>query len=95
MGGIYGNTPMYQVLAFDADAEEIGPAAFEGPRAFSRAGELLDQLRADPAVMEVALMRLDGGAWVYVERHRCNDRGEWVAIPFSQEYPSPVDEDDE
>jgi hypothetical protein len=45
--------------------------------------------------LEVALLRLDGGAWVFSERSRRIERGEWVAIPFSQDYPTPDDEDDD
>jgi hypothetical protein len=96
-GSIYGNTPMYQVKAFDTCGREmyLRPGTFEGERAFTDADELLDQLKADPGVMEVALLRLDGGEWEYRERSRRNDRGEWAAIPFSQNYPPPDDEDEE
>lgn len=97
MGSIYGNTPMWQVKAFDTHGREMHPwpTAFEGERAYSSACELLDRLKADRGVMEVALIRLDGGEWKYVERSRRDARGEWAGIPFSQDYPLPVDEDGE
>jgi hypothetical protein len=97
MGSKYGDQQMYCVKAFDTRGGErhLRPMAFEGERAFSDAGELLDRLKADPDVMEVAMTRRDGGDWKFVERCRRNERGEWVAIPFSQDYPTPDDEDDD
>jgi hypothetical protein len=83
---------MWLVLAFRSDGREIRPVTFEGARAFTEADELLDRLKADPGVTEVALTRLDGSEWKHVERSRRKERGEWAAIPFIQDYPRQVDE---
>jgi hypothetical protein len=95
MGSIYGNTLMWQVIAFDTLCRQmcLWPALFEGDRAYADACKLRDQLKADSGVLEVAVLRLDGGAWVFSERSRRNERGEWAGIPFSQDYPTPDDED--
>jgi hypothetical protein len=96
MGSIYGNTQTWMVRAFNTDGRDTffpHTATFEGERAFTQATELLDQLKVAPGVMEVAVMRMDGGEPKYVERSRRNERGEWAAIPFSQDYPMPAEDD--
>ena len=71
------------------------PATLEGERASTEASNLLDRVKAAPSLMEVAVMRLYGGEWKFVERSLRNDRGEWAVIPFSQDYPIPTDDEDE
>jgi hypothetical protein len=81
MSASNGNSTRWRALGRAVDGEELEDT-FSGSRAYRLACELLDFLKDEADVMEVALLRLDGNVWICIERLRRNDLGDWAELPF-------------
>ena len=80
MGTTFGEGLTYAVCARKDDHGEFGFGSFEGQRATSEASDHFDKLKQHPDAREVWMTRLDGGEWVFVERIRKDDRGQWKKV---------------
>ena len=72
--------PTYMVLVSHYDlGGHWRSRVFKAARAFTNANDYFEQMKLDPEARRLRFTRLDGDAWVWVEKPlKRNAAGEWV-----------------